>query len=67
MMFKSSVTRFVLVGLAATVALPAFAQSPPPAVGSAAPPLELAAADGSHRSLATIDGPRVLIFYRGLW
>ena len=63
----NSMTRFVMIGLAATVALPTFAQSPMPAVGSAAPPLELAAADGSHRSLATIDGPRVLIFYRGLW
>jgi len=67
MMNVESVARFVLVGLAATVALPTFAQLPMPAVGSSAPPLELAAADGSHRSLATIDGPRVLIFYRGLW
>ena len=67
MMNMSSVARFVLVGLAATLSLPASAESPLPAVGSAAPPLELAAADGSHRSLATIDGPRVLIFYRGLW
>ena len=36
-------------------------------VGSKAPPLELSAADGSSRSLAEIDGPRVLIFFRGLW
>ncbi len=36
-------------------------------VGSAAPELSLAAADGSSRSLAAIEGPKVLIFYRGLW
>jgi hypothetical protein len=53
--------------LAAAVASPVQAGSPVLGVGSAAPPLELTAADGSSYSLGTGDGPRVLIFYRGLW
>ena len=36
-------------------------------VGQPAPSLELKAVDGSSRSLADLDGPAVLIFYRGLW
>jgi len=36
-------------------------------VGAAAPELQLTAADGSTRSLATAAGPTVLVFYRGLW
>jgi hypothetical protein len=39
----------------------------PVQVGQPAPSLELKAADGSSRSLADLDGPAVLIFYRGLW
>ncbi len=66
-MNMKSLVRFVLLAAAATIAVPALAASPMPEVGSAAPPLDLPAADGSHRSLAEIDGPRVLIFYRGLW
>ena len=67
MMNMTSIAKFVLFVSAATVALTASAGSPLPEVGSAAPPLELVATDGSRHSLATIDGPRVLIFYRGLW
>ena len=63
----NSIARFAWLGVMAAVALPLFAGSLLPAVGSAAPPLALAAADGSSRSLAASDGPRVLIFYRGLW
>jgi len=59
--------RCFVFAAAATFALTAAAGSPEPEVGFAAPALELAAADGSSRSLAAIDGPRVLIFYRGLW
>ncbi len=66
-MNMNSMARFVLVGLAATAAFSASAGSPLLEVGSVSPPLELSAADGSQRSLAAIDGPRVLIFYRGLW
>ena len=57
----------VVLAAVASTALPAAAGSPSPEVGTAAPPLQLAAGDGSSRSLAAIDGPRVLIFYRGLW
>jgi len=61
-----------IIHLAAISAVAAFSLSAPAAesstqVGSTAPTLELAAADGSQRSLAASDGPRVLIFYRGLW
>ncbi len=49
------------------VAFAVSADQPVPEVGSAAPPLELKAADGNIRSLAASDGPKVLIFYRGLW
>lgn len=62
-----SLARFVLFAAASTVAATTLAASPGLEVGSAAPPLDLASADGSNRSLAEIDGPRVLIFYRGLW
>jgi hypothetical protein len=55
---------FAAVSTAATLAT---AGSTAPTVGSAAPELSLAAADGSSRSLAAIEGPKVLIFYRGLW
>jgi len=67
MMNLDSMARIILLLSATAFTLPASAQSPLPEVGSAAPPLELVAADGSRHSLATIDGPRVLIFYRGLW
>ena len=36
-------------------------------VGSKAPELDLTAADGERRSLTEVDGPTVLVFYRGLW
>ena len=52
----------------ACVALPApAAEGPAFEVGGAAPKLELIATDGMTRSLASGDGPKVLIFYRGLW
>ena len=66
-MNTSPTVRFVVFAAAMAVALPASAESPLPEVGSAAPMLDLAAADGSRRSLAMIEGPKVLIFYRGLW
>ena len=61
-----------IIQLAAVSAVAAFALSAPSTassieIGSTAPTLELTAADGSQRSLAASDGPRVLIFYRGLW
>ncbi|MDX2437543.1 MAG: hypothetical protein QNL88_10900 [Acidobacteriota bacterium] len=59
--------RCFVFAAAMTVALTAAAGPPVPDVGSAAPALELTAADGSSRSLAAAGGPRVLIFYRGLW
>jgi hypothetical protein len=65
-MTMKSLARFVLLA-AAAAAVPAFAAAPVPKIGSVAPALDLPAADGSRRSLAAIDGPRVLIFYRGLW
>jgi len=65
-MRMKSIAGCVLAVLAST-AVPAAAGSPSLDVGSAAPPLQLAASDGSSRSLAAIDGPKVLIFYRGLW
>jgi hypothetical protein len=65
-MKMKSIAGVVLAAVAST-ALPAAAGSPTPEVGTAAPPLQLSAAEGSSRSLAAIDGPRVLIFYRGLW
>ena len=58
--------RLGLVGLLASVAISA-AGSSLPEVGSAAPPLDLKASDGTSHSLAAIDGPTVLIFFRGLW
>ncbi len=61
------VSSFAGVLVFATIAIPALAASPVPEVGSAAPPLALPSADGGRRSLTDIDGPVVLIFYRGLW
>lgn len=58
--------RLGLVALMATVAFSASGSSLPE-VGSAAPPLDLKASDGTSHSLAAIDGPRVLVFFRGLW
>jgi hypothetical protein len=66
-MSMKSLVRFVLLTAAAAAAVPAFASTPMPEVGSAAPSVDLPAADGSRASLAAIDGPRVVIFYRGLW
>ncbi len=66
-MNMKSLTRFVLLTAAAAAAVPLLAATPMPEVGSVAPSLDLPAADGSRASLAKIDGPRVLIFYRGLW
>ena len=62
-----SLARFAVLMAAATLPIPVFAASPALEVGSAAPPLELTAADGRQRSLAEIEGPTVLIFFRGLW
>lgn len=56
-----------LLAALAGFALVVSAGQPTLEVGSKAPPLKLAAADGSSRSLAEIDGPKVLVFYRGLW
>ena len=66
-MKMSSTARLVLLAAVTTIGLPALAGTPMAEVGSAAPPLELTAPDGSRHSLAAADGPRVLIFYRGLW
>ena len=38
-----------------------------PEVGPAAPPLDLKASDGMRHSVDAGDGPKVLIFFRGLW
>jgi len=57
----------VLLVSAAFLTPQASAETPVLQVGTKAPPLELSAADGSSRSLAEIDGPKVLIFFRGLW
>jgi len=66
-MNMKSLTGFVLLAAAAIPAIPAIAAQPVPKVGSAAPALNLPAADGGHRSLAAANGPTVVIFYRGLW
>lgn len=66
-MKTSSKARMMVFAVAMAVAVRASAEPPLPEVGSAAPGLELAASDGSRHSLAAIDGPTVLIFYRGLW
>lgn len=63
----NSIALCFALAAAATLASPASPGTSPLAVGSAAPPLELTAADGSRRSLVAGDGPKVLIFYRGLW
>lgn len=63
----SLIVRPLLFFVAATVALPAATESPMLEVGSAAPSLQLPAANGSRYSLAENDGAKVLIFYRGLW
>lgn len=57
----------LFVAAAVSAAFPAAEGSPTPEVGKPAPPVQLAAADGSSRSLSAINGPIVLIFYRGLW
>jgi hypothetical protein len=66
-MRMSSTIRLAVVTVVAAFALPAPAATSSIEIGSAAPALELVAADGSQRSLAASDGPKVLIFYRGLW
>lgn len=62
-----SIINLAAISAFAAVALAAPAAASSIEIGSTAPPLELTAADGSQRSLAASDGPRVLIFYRGLW
>lgn len=47
--------------------LPALAGTPSIEVGSRAPKLELTGDDGTRYSLAGSQGPKVLVFYRGLW
>ncbi len=66
-MRTKSIIQVALLAAAIAIVPTVSAEPPPPSVGSEAPPLELQGADGSSRSLAAIDGPRVLIFYRGLW
>jgi peroxiredoxin len=65
-MRMNSLAGFMVSTAVAAAGLTASAGSLPD-VGSAAPPLQLAGADGGSRSLAATDGPKVLIFYRGLW
>lgn len=66
-MQKTKESRCGLVLAIAAVALSGTAISADLEVGSPAPPLRLPSADGGSRALADIDGPRVLVFYRGLW
>jgi hypothetical protein len=63
----NSIIHFAAISAAVALALPALAATPSIETGSTTPPLELTAADESHCSLAAKDGPKVLIFYRGLW
>lgn len=60
-------SRLIVLAATAALAISAPAASQTLEVGAGAPPLELAAADGTSRSLAAANGPIVLIFYRGLW
>ena len=62
-----SIIHLAAISAVAAFALPAPAAASSIEIGSTAPPLELTTADGLQRSLAASDGPRVLIFYRGLW
>lgn len=66
-MRMQSIAQKSLLAAVAGFAIVVSAGQPMPEVGAKAPPLKLASADGSSRSLAEIDGPKVLIFYRGLW
>lgn len=65
-MIKTVVSSVVVFAVAA-LALPTASLAADLVVGSAAPALELEAADGDRRSLASGGGAKVLIFYRGLW
>ena len=57
----------IAIGLAMSSFVALAADAPILLVGSQAPELKLAAADGSSRSLAAADNSTLLIFYRGLW
>ena len=65
-MKPSKTIRFAL-GLMLAAVVSGAAGTPLVEVGSPAPELELTSAAGEARSLAAVDGPTVLIFYRGLW
>lgn len=62
-----SLARLVALTVVVTSALPALAEPPPIEVGAKAPKLELTGDDGIRHSLADSQGPKILIFYRGLW
>lgn len=55
------------IGVLLAVAVGALGETPSLEVGRVIPAAELVAADGSRRSVSAIDGPAVLLFYRGLW
>ena len=63
----NSIIHLAAISAVVAFAMPALAAASSIEIGSTAPPLELTAADGSQQSLAANDGPKVLIFYRGLW
>lgn len=63
---KTVIASFV-VATAVSLAAPCVGWAADLAVGATAPALELKAADGDLRSLGSGSGPKVLIFYRGLW
>ena len=62
---RTVITTVCVAGLVALTS-PATAGGPL-AVGQPAPDIELHGADGQTHTLADLDGPAVLIFYRGLW
>jgi hypothetical protein len=63
MRIQSALTLCLAMASFASVA----AETPAVEVGTSAPELKLAAADGTSRSLAAADETTVLVFYRGLW
>ena len=63
----STITSLVALTAVVFSALPTLAEAPLIEVGSKAPRLELTGDDGTRHSLALSQGPKILIFYRGLW
>jgi hypothetical protein len=59
--------RFVALSVLVLSASLVPAATPSIEVGSRAPVLELMGDDGTRLSLAASHGPKILIFYRGLW